>query len=140
MLRAVCLALLLALAGSPAARAEVPPGIAMLDPGVLSVRIAGSWSGEAGKGPVRLVITRGAGAGMRLFVQWVGGGAVVSTVEVGEVAAGQYSITSLNVDAGENETAVHLGLRAPDGSEPGGGSVTLLIRTPGVAEFQSAGN
>lgn len=140
MLRAVCLALLLALAGSPAARAEVPPGIAMLDPGVLSVRIAGSWSSEAGKGPVRLVITRGAGAGMRLFVQWVGGGAVVSTVEVGEVAAGQYSITSLNVDAGENETAVHLGLRAPDGSEPGGGSVTLLIRTPGVAEFQSAGN
>lgn len=140
MLRAVLLALSLGLAGVAPADAEVPASIAGLDPAVVSVRLAGSWSNEAGKGPVRLVITRGQGAGMRLFVQWVGGEAVVSTVEVEQIGAENLAITSLNVDAGENETAVHLGLRAPDGSEPGGGSVTLLIRAPGDAELQTAGN
>jgi hypothetical protein len=145
MRKALYLALAMVLAlvvGAPLpVQAQVPPSIAATDPDLMMVRLAGTWTAVGEKGQSRLLVSRDrATNGMRLFVQWIGGGVVLATVEVPEIAARQLKITSINIDAGAGETAVHLGVASLVGGDDGGGSTTLIIRGPGEIEFQASGN
>ena len=143
MRKALVLAFVMALAGcaSLPALAQVPPSIAATDPDLMMVRLAGTWSAAGEKGQSRLLVSRDRTSnGMRLFVQWLGGGAVLATVEVPEIAAQKLKITSINIDKGVGETAVHLGVTSLVGGDDGGGSTTLIIRGPGEIEYQASGN
>lgn len=123
----------------PALSSDAPPAIAALDPSIVHVRMVGNWGDSAGAEVARLIFVRDSQtpSATRLYVQWLMAGAVAATNEVPEFAAGNFVILDIRPDQGEREIAVHLHVRDASGNEP---SPLLLIREPGILEYQNAGN
>ncbi len=136
-MRATISALLLALAvWVPSARADlVSDGIARMPVEIITMRLGGSWQSAGGSGYYRFVLARSPAqaSAARLFVQWIQRGgaseAVVSSVEVAEIARKPTRVTDLRLEAAAEGTnafvdTVDLATGSPD-------EVMLMLGGPG---------
>jgi hypothetical protein len=144
-LRALLLAVAIALPGAPAFADAILDGLKTLPGNVEDVRVGGTWDENGKNGIYRVIISRSGGDAVmaRLFVQWVsyddtGGAKVENTIEIKEFAELKVDIVDFTSESDGDGLSVFLQTLNPNGESDQ--NYELFVTSPTQYRFGPASN